>query len=462
MIKSWIPKSIRRKLRKTYNSIKGFPSNETDKLQIRLITNRDSDNLGDQLIEECDISMIHAAMRNLGYHKEQYIINKSAAGIVSKKYLSTNDDSLLDEARKKIWNSDLVIFGGAPLFNYFYQEFYRRTIVSLEIAQEKNIPVLFSSIGVEQYSETDPRCQNLKTALNLPCVKQITTRDDLESLRQYIERKEILIDRVADPAVFSDKVFEPFLAPEKRKGLIGLVVVRKGIFSDNQIKFSEDEQIRFWLDTVEILKNEGYDYEFLTTGHFSDEVFLDNLCRNHDVSPAKCSININYPEDLIDKISSYDGLIAYRLHAGIAAYALGVPAIGLTWNQKVSMFYDAIGYSGRAFESADWNGETIVSALKKAMEEGVKKDIEYCMSVYDTLFTSMKKVLKPDEEIRKHNYKTLIENLSAYRGTTHHARDNKLLRKFRRTYENYRKLEAMISSQKEEIGRLQKDGGEIQ
>ena len=36
-------------------------------LQILLLTNRDSDNVGDQVIETTDISLVKTAMANLGY-----------------------------------------------------------------------------------------------------------------------------------------------------------------------------------------------------------------------------------------------------------------------------------------------------------------------------------------------------------------------------------------------------------
>ena len=120
-----------------------------EKFTILLLTNRDSDNVGDQVIEASDIGLLHALMKNLGIDKSAYQINSRSASIVTKKYMSTREPQLLCAAEKAISQADLVVFGGAPVFNYKYQNFYERTAVTIEIAQKYNKPVIFSAIGIE-------------------------------------------------------------------------------------------------------------------------------------------------------------------------------------------------------------------------------------------------------------------------------------------------------------------------
>ena len=93
------------------------------KYNILLLTNRDSDNIGDQVIEACDIALIKAAMKNLGVSGGEYAISSRSGSIVTKKYISTKDEELLKGAEEAIRKSDLVVFGGAPVFNYLYQSF---------------------------------------------------------------------------------------------------------------------------------------------------------------------------------------------------------------------------------------------------------------------------------------------------------------------------------------------------
>lgn len=471
--------------------------------RILLLTNRDSDNVGDQIIEASVISIIKGVMKNLGYGSDEFTISSRAAGIISKKYMKTKDPELLQVARKAISESDLIIFGGAPLFNYAYQNFYLRTIVTLELAQEYGVPVLFSSIGVEKFDAENPKSQALQRALQLPVVKQITTRDDIDSVRRYVEGTEIPTAHVADPAVLADIVYRPkseqkavptpapstkarikrkikriinrllaeegdkktvVSAPHKPKGsisganskageaaapkrkCIGLVVTRAGIFADNGIKFTGKDQREFWLDTIAKLTELGYDYRVFTTGHFTDEVFLDSLVKNGGVPGGKAAVNVNSPDELMDELRKCDGVIAYRLHASITSFAMGIPSIGLSWNFKVPYFYESVGYGHRALPPEQWSADVVVPAIEAAMADGIKKDKESLKSVYDTLFTGIRSVVSPDSSATPYTFDELWDSMPRQAATGPRAYREKVNRKFRRTYENYQRLSVKAKS----------------
>ena len=416
--------------------------------EVLLLTNRDSDNIGDQIIEASVISLIKAAAANLGVETSDLKIRSRAASLISKKYIRTRDESLLEPARRAISRADVVIFGGAPLLNYRYQIFYLRTIRTLELAQEYGVPVLFSSIGVEPYSETDDRSQKLKEALTLPVVRQITTRDDIDSTRKYVEGTDTPTALVADPAVFADSVFGIESRPETAAAkpssrCIGLVVTRVGCFKDNGIAFSEADQRNFWLDIISQLEARGDDYRIFTTGHFDDEIFLDSLVRHHGVPNKKAAVTLNCPEELIDELRQCDGVIAYRLHASITSFALGIPSIGLTWNFKVPDFYRSIGYPERALPSTDWDATTAISALDRAMSEGVVKDDDFLMSVYRTLVEGLRATIAQDSTAEPYPLSELRERLPRYSGTSRKQYQEKVRRKLRRSYEYYQQRISM-------------------
>lgn len=478
-------------------------------LRILLLTNRDSDNVGDQIIEATVISIVKGVMKNLGFAADDFSISSRAAGIISKRYMKTKDPELLAPARDAISKADLLIFGGAPLFNYAYQNFYLRTIYTLELAQEYDVPVLFSSIGVEKFEAENKKSRALKKALELPVVRQITTRDDIDSLRLYAEGTDVPVAHVADPAVLADIVYrkkpEPAPAPkpapkpppsvplrakrklkritrrilgqtanktstaskstpapvvstnaavppvaesqEPAKKRIGLVVTRAGIFADNGINFTEDDQRRFWLETIKELEDRGYDYRVFTTGHFSDEVFLDNLVKNFGVPLGKTAVTVNSPDELIRELRRCDGVIAYRLHASITSFSLGVPSIGLSWNFKVPYFYESVGYGDRALDHQRWTAAEVVPALEKALTEGVEKDYEFLKSVYDTLFTGIRDALAPESDAEPYVFDELWEGLPRQVATGPKGYRDKVNRKLRRTYENYQKLSDTVQSQ---------------
>lgn len=428
------------------------------KITILLLTNRDSDNVGDQVIEASDIGLLHALMKNLGFDKSAYQINSRTASIVTKKYMATKDPSLLNAAEKAISQADLVVFGGAPVFNYKYQNFYERTAVTIEIAQKYDKPVIFSAIGIESYDEKSKKCQRLKAVLNSECVKQITTRDGLERLEKYNENNSFKIGLVSDPAVFSANIFDNYIGQEVitkkfgfipvktkvikkgKKKKIGIFVIRANGFVDNHVDFTREQAAELWLKIIDIVKQRGYDYELVTSGHFGDEAFLDYLIRNYNVPLEKCVFNINMPETLFQRMSKYDGVISCRLHPSIISFSMNIPAVSLVWNTKVPSFYKGIGYPDRAIERESFEAEVIVDKLEKAMEEGIVKDEEYLMSVYRTLFTGVRDILCGDNcDIEPYDYNSLIEAIPKFSGTSLEEQNEKLKRKFRRAYETCNK-----------------------
>lgn len=411
--------------------------------QILLLTNRDSDNVGDQVIEACDISLISTVMKNMGIKTESVKINSRAAGIVSRKYLETRDPKLLKRAEILIRKSDMIIFGGAPVFNYSYQTFYERTAVTLELAEKYNKPVIFSAIGVEGYDERNKKCQRLKKTLNFDCVKQITTRDDFEALKKFRDNEQMVIDKVSDPAVFTSEIFRNYVSENKdgEKKKIGIFILRANGFKDNKVDFSRDDAAQLWKSLIQELESRGYDYELLTSGHFGDEAFMDYLIRYCNIKSKKCVFNINSPERLVNKISSYDAVISTRLHPSIISFSLNVPAVGIVWNSKVKHFYNSIGYKDRVLDVKDITAGKIIEKVEKAIAEGVNKDKDYLMTVYNSLFYGIENILKICESnLEPYSYEKLIANLVPYPGTTEKEQEEKLRRKFRRTYGKYNEL----------------------
>src|SRR5699024_3078574 len=252
---------------------------------------------------------------------------------------------------------------------------------------------------------------------------QVTTRDDIDSTRKYVEGTDIPTALVADPAVFADSVFgiesrseSADTKPSSR--CIGLVVTRVGCFKDNGIAFGEADQRKFWLDIISQLEARGDDYRIFTTGHFDDEIFLDSLVRHHGVPNKKAAVTLNCPEELIDELSRCDGVIAYRLHASITSFALGIPSIGVTWEIKGSDVYRSVGYPERALSSPDWDATTAMFALDGAMSEGVTKDDEFLMSVYQTLVEGLRVTVAQVSTAEPYSLSELREHLTRYSGTS--------------------------------------------
>ena len=149
---------------------------------------------------------------------------------------------------------------------------------------------------------------------------------------------------------------------------------------------------------------------------------------------------MNTPEQLISKISSYDAVISCRLHPSIISFSLDVPSIGIVWNNKVKGFYESVGYEDRIVETDNISADLLIDKVDKIIEEGVKKDNDFLITVYNYLFDGIKDVIKPDEDIAPYTFEELAENIPTYKETTPAQMNEKIQTKFRRVYKKYNDL----------------------
>lgn len=430
-------------------------------VRILLITNRDSDNVGDQVIEACDISLIKAAMENLGFSEGEVDIHSKALGIIPNKYCSTNNPRLLEHAESEISSCTFILFGGAPVFNYAYQVFYKKTATILNLAKKFNKPVVFSAVGIDSYDEESEKCQLLKSALHNGTVRQITTRDGIEHLHDYARDEEsgepsYPIALVSDPAVFASTVFSPYMSVGEKKTdapRIGIFVFRSAGFKDNGISFTLEQQCIFWRDLFGTLNARGFEYEVLTSGHFSDEAMLQYLIDAGIIHQNQCVRILNTPDELLSRISSYDGVITCRLHPSIISFSCDVPSVSIVWNSKVTDFYRHIGYAERAIsvdqfiKGKEVDSSVVVDAIEKAMSEGIAKQQDYIESVYQTLLDGIASCLNINtESISRFTDEKLKNHLPRYAGTSIEMEREKIQRKAIRCYQIYNKNQLKLDA----------------
>lgn len=429
-----------------------FPNSERTK--ILLLTHITADNLGDQTIEISSNALVRAAIKNLGLPDDSYDILSVDASFVNKRYLQIHPNNQPQIAEALIKEADLIIFGGAPMFNYLYEGFADRTARTLDIIRKYGKPVIFSAIGIENFDEKNPTCIRLKNALNTPLVKMITTRDNFPALQKFVAGTNIRIDKVSDPAVLISHALSDIVPIRKHPSeakKIGIFVIRGNAFKDNKIAFSADEAIKLWLDLGKELENRGYSYEYLTSGSHVDEAFIERLGVEYGVSHDKLVGNLNTPEDLACKISSYDGIVACRLHASIIAYSYRIPTVGLVWNNKVSSFYENIGYPERIIQVANISSTDIVDRLEQAMSHGVEHNEEFLMSCYRNLFDAVKGVLSPSCVNSAYSYEELCRNLYHCGASDI---DEKLKCKFARVYRTFNQNLAVSQKRAAELKEL--------
>ncbi len=153
-------------------------------------------NLGDNVIGDNVYYLLKRALRGKRYDILRYSI------------------SLRDP--EQVRYVDAVVFAGGILKSTT-EKFWLYITELIKTAQEYQVPVLLSGIGVEAFYPDDERSVNLKEAINLPCVKAISVRDDIETLkRDYITNPEIRVTPVFDHAIWCSYTYREYLKKQQK------------------------------------------------------------------------------------------------------------------------------------------------------------------------------------------------------------------------------------------------------
>lgn len=275
------------------------------------------------------------------------------------------------------WDSiGAIVFAGGGIIKYKYQDFYTCIDTITAIAEERHIPVMFSAVGIEGYEETDEHCLRIKNSINRSCVKTVTTRDDINTLKQnYITNRQIECAQVSDPACSVSRLF-PDVHRERTPDVpkvIGLGICRDQLFRDNDVDFSKASQLQLWKELYNGLTKMGYRCRLFTNGQPYDEEFAKEVLRHLKLDRDALLEHPVSAEDLIDRILQFDATIVCRLHASIISYSYNIPTVGIIWNDKQKMFGELIDAPERFVEPND-AASCILSHTNELLESPYKHE----------------------------------------------------------------------------------------
>ena len=264
---------------------------------------------------------------------------------------------------------DYIIFVGGGVIKFKVQILDYVVEEVVKIAQRNGSPILMNAVGVEGFDCCDKRCVKLKESLNSPILKYISTRDDFQTLKhKYLERNNnTLCELVSDPAVWASECYN--VQKNLFSDVIGINVARGEIFYDYGRDFSSEAMVDFYVQLVRIVLCSGYKVELFTNGLDQDNVFLERVVQKLNDCVLKKRIPSSARE-LVEIIASYKAVVATRMHAGIIAYSLDVPAVGLVWNEKIKFFWERAGHPQNCVELKDLTAEFVFLTLTKALQNG--------------------------------------------------------------------------------------------
>lgn len=342
-------------------------------------------NLGDTVLADNDCFLMKKAMEKRPCDLLRYSI--SSRDFSQVKYV------------------DAVVFAGG-IIKCTNENFWLYMPEIIKEANKYSVPVFMSAIGVEKFHPDDPRSVALKNALNLPCVKGISVRDDIDTLkRDYITNDNIKLYSVYDPAVWCPDTYKKHLnIDSKKEELVGLGITREKLFSDyGNPQIDKEFQLMLWKGIIQELDKRNVKWKVFTNGDTYDEIFAKEV-----LSYVGHGEKLNTPLDgisLVKQISQFTSMIAGRMHSNIVAFSLGIPSIGFVWNQKLKFWGEKIGYSERFIDCDNLSVINVINAWNKARVQGVIIKPEYKNGVFDALKDFADSICYREKEHEKLDFK---------------------------------------------------------
>lgn len=260
-----------------------------------------------------------------------------------------------DLDRTAAGNWDAVVFAGGQVFmdslaiyvSYLTEQFAQR-----------QIPVFFHACGMGP-SYHKPIRRKLAQALNLPNVKYLSCRDDVARLHGLCGNKKAVF--AADSALWADRVFG--VAAHANRKTLGLGVIDPGSLPNRQV-------VKFYVNLIQELESRRIPWKLFANGAEADTAFarrllkqMPNFPETQYLCPAPQS-----PKELVELIASFDSLISFRLHSHLIAASLGIPTVGIAWDDKVRFFFQSIGHEERC-KTLDDAPDGVLDGLAQAIED---------------------------------------------------------------------------------------------
>jgi polysaccharide pyruvyl transferase WcaK-like protein len=249
---------------------------------------------------------------------------------------------------------DIAIFAGGQMFKDTFI-FPISTVV--KYLDNRDIPVIFNACGYGEIASKKMR-SILEKSLNSNNVKMISSRDDIKSINILLDNEKKEVIRTYDPALWTKEVYN---VSRIKSDIVGL-----GVMYAHNMKYKE--MLNFWKRIINELNEKNIKWKMFCNGPAKDYEFAKHILKSMNYEEENLNRFIieapKRPKDLVETISSFKGIISFRLHSHIVACSLGVPGVSIMWDKKVKYFYENIQEKERVFELHSDSTEVVGKLLE--------------------------------------------------------------------------------------------------
>lgn len=273
--------------------------------------------------------------------------------------------------------ADAVVFGGGNLISDLDLNFPTKLGLAIDEAAKRSLPMAIYACGMASgWSRTGLKW--CRQSFSNPLLKAVFVRDaDSKDLwdASFAAETGHTAQVVRDPGLLAAHYFPALPKPVGGRPVAGL-----NIMSHIAIRYHSDQAPtlgrlgEWYVEVARRLIGAGLQVRVFTNGSPEDKLYAASLHERLRALGSDAEITFldqRDPAGLCAHISQFDVLIAYRMHAIIAAYSYGIPAIALKWDRKLGSFMESVGRGDFLLDVAIASPEDCVALALGAIADGM-------------------------------------------------------------------------------------------
>jgi polysaccharide pyruvyl transferase WcaK-like protein len=276
-------------------------------------------------------------------------------------------------------DAECVVIGGGNLLADLDLNFPTKISLALAAASWRRLPVFIYGCGVSGGWSRQGRFL-LERAVKLGTIRKVWLRD--ERSRQIwndLIGSETGLEAalVRDPGLLASERYP--MARKRRQ--TNTPVIGLNLTSPHAVRYHSDAALpparldRWYIDFAHALLGKGYRLAVFCNGSPEDREYTKRLRPRLEALEPLGRITFpdaRRPAQLSALIAGCEAIAAFRMHAIIAAYSLGVPFLALPWDPKLDSFVHSVGKSHWLCAPANTPARDAAQRLIGAIEQGVR------------------------------------------------------------------------------------------
>lgn len=366
---------------------------------VTLFNAKYSPNLGDGLLSEC----LEWAIDNTGAQaagKSVDLAGRTNYGefLTGRKHVMTALSALPKGVREAVlrvplsvlaetkWRahyaqglngSTLAIVGGGNLIIDIDLNFPTKLGVAMAECSKRRIPVALYGVGVggEMSRIGKSMFERMFGSVDL---RAVFVRDEASKRSWDRHFGEVLktAEIVRDPGLLASEVYARGNRMRERQ-TIGICLMSPIAITYHTHERFDPKRLDDWFVALgSWLVQHGYRLSVFTNGAPEDREYLQamkpRMLAEIGVDHLEF-LDQSTPAELCGHISNMKAIVAYRMHAIIAAYSFGVPFLALSWDRKLASFVQSVGMSANLVDAMKTAppaaGETLISCLEQGISD---------------------------------------------------------------------------------------------